>query len=186
MDREPSPSLRPSSTEGAPVDVVALCERVRSAAREAGTAVRGGWAPHGLVDWAPDRPEDPDHHLWRNGGVFWIAFTVHAGVVQERVRLSLGTADRALARRRRDAVLALFARARDLRISLRFRPRRGEGRRESGSGRRRSPGERRNPPNPPHRSGNPGLKARGRAPDPGGKSRESLAAQPPASRGGPP
>lgn len=148
MDRESSPSVPEAPSPEAPVDVLALCERVRSAAREAGTAVRAGWVPNGLTEGAPDRPEDPDHHLWRNGGVFWIAFTVHAGVVQERVRFSLGTPDRALARRRRDAVLALFARARDLRISLRFRPRGGERRREPEGGRRLGSGDRRSSPAP--------------------------------------
>ena len=28
----------------------------------------------------------PDHHLWRNGRLWWIAFTVHRGHQQERVR----------------------------------------------------------------------------------------------------
>ena len=43
-------------------------------------------------------PIDPDHHLWRNGRLWWVAFTVHLpGWQKERVRLSLGTAD--LARR---------------------------------------------------------------------------------------
>jgi hypothetical protein len=72
---------------------------------------------------------DPDHHLWRNGRLWWIAFTVHQDHRQERIRFSLGTDDVALARHRRDAFLALFAEAEDLRISLRFQPRRvGEGR----------------------------------------------------------
>jgi hypothetical protein len=55
---------------------------------------------------------DPDHHLWRNGRLWWIAFTVHRGHQQERVRLSLGTDALLVARARRDALLALFARAR--------------------------------------------------------------------------
>ena len=70
---------------------------------------------------------DPDHHLWRNGRLWWIAFTVHRGHLQERVRFSLGTPDVVEARRRRDHALALFAKAPELRISLRFaRPRVGE------------------------------------------------------------
>lgn len=64
----------------------------------------------------------PDHHLWRNGRLWWIAFTVHRGHQQERVRLSLGTEDRQLARARRDRLLVLFAQAAELRISLRFAP----------------------------------------------------------------
>ena len=79
------------------------------------------------IDVPPDA--DPNHHLWRNGRRWWIAFTVHRGHQQERVRLSLGTDDLALARARRDELLALFARAQELRISLRFAPsRRGRAR----------------------------------------------------------
>ncbi len=65
---------------------------------------------------------DPDHHLWKNGRLWWIAFTVHRGHLQERVRLSLATDDLLLARERRDELLALFAQAAELRISLRFAP----------------------------------------------------------------
>ena len=72
---------------------------------------------------------DPNHHLWKNGRRWWIAFTVHRGHLQERVRLSLGTDELILARVRRDALLAFFAQAEELRISLRFAPsRRGRAR----------------------------------------------------------
>lgn len=67
---------------------------------------------------------DPNHHLWRNGRLWWIAFTVHRGHLQERVRFSLGTPDVVEARQRRDQTLALFERAVDCRVSLRFAPRR--------------------------------------------------------------
>jgi hypothetical protein len=67
---------------------------------------------------------DQNHHLWRNGRLWWIAFTVHRGVQQERVRYSLGTADVEVARRRRDRALAIFERARDCQVSLRFSARR--------------------------------------------------------------
>ncbi len=51
----------------------------------------------------------PDHHLWRNGRRWWIAFTViHDGWRQERVRHSLGTTDVLEARCRRDALLRLW------------------------------------------------------------------------------
>jgi hypothetical protein len=54
----------------------------------------------------------PNHHLWRNGRLWWIAFTViHDGWRQERVRHSLKTADLAEARRRRDAILGGLAAA---------------------------------------------------------------------------
>src|SRR4030095_3360327 len=49
-----------------------------------------------------DTMPDPNHHLWRNGRLYWVAFTVHLpGWQKERVRLSLGTADLVEARRRR-------------------------------------------------------------------------------------
>jgi hypothetical protein len=81
------------------------------------------------VHWSAPPDADPNHHLWLNGRVWWIAFTVHQGHRQERVRLSLGTRDVAEARRKRDALLDLFARAAELRISLRFvPPRRPRGR----------------------------------------------------------
>jgi len=63
---------------------------------------------------------DPNHHLWRNGRLWWIAFTVHRGHVQERVRFSLGTDDVVEARRRRDRVFAVYEEARSCRISLRL------------------------------------------------------------------
>ncbi len=74
------------------------------------------------VDWSAPPDADPNHHLWLNGQVWWIAFTVHQGHRQERIRLSLGTHELCEARQRRDALLGLFARAEDLRISLRFAP----------------------------------------------------------------
>jgi len=85
------------------------------------------------IDWDPTEGAsaggapagaDPNHHLWRNGRLWWIAFTVHRAHLQERVRFSFGTADLAEARRRRDRALALFAQARELKISLRFARRR--------------------------------------------------------------
>lgn len=76
------------------------------------------------VDFEIPADADPNHHLWRNGRLWWIAFTVHQDHRQERIRLSLGTDDVAEARRKRDGLLALFARAEDCNISLRFTPRR--------------------------------------------------------------
>jgi hypothetical protein len=53
---------------------------------------------------------NPNHHLWKNGRLWWIAFTlIHDGWRQERVRQSLGTDNIKEARRRRDSILALFA-----------------------------------------------------------------------------
>jgi len=53
---------------------------------------------------------NPNHHLWRNGRLWWVAFTVlYDGWRQERVRRSLGTADLEQARRRRDELFAQYA-----------------------------------------------------------------------------
>jgi hypothetical protein len=63
----------------------------------------------------------PDHHLWRNGRRWWVAFTYHTEDGRKfRVRRSLGTCDLAEARARRDELLADFERAGDRRLSLRF------------------------------------------------------------------
>lgn len=52
---------------------------------------------------------NPNHHLWKNGRLWWIAFTlIHDGWRQERVRQSLGTDNIKEARRRRDSILSLF------------------------------------------------------------------------------
>jgi hypothetical protein len=67
----------------------------------------------------------PNHHLYKNGRRWWVAFTVHRGCRQERVRLSLHTHDLAEARLRRDELFELYARAEHLRMSLRFVPARG-------------------------------------------------------------
>jgi hypothetical protein len=66
-------------------------------------------------------PVHPDHHLWRNGRLWWVAFTVHLpGWKKDRVRASLGTADLAEARRRRDALLARYPQEAGCELSLRF------------------------------------------------------------------
>jgi len=67
----------------------------------------------------------PDHHLWRNGRLWWVAFTVHLpGWQKERVRLSLGTADLCEARQRRDQLLHDYPRTTGCELSLRLDPRR--------------------------------------------------------------
>jgi hypothetical protein len=66
-------------------------------------------------------PSDPDHHLWRNGRLWWVAFTVHLpGWRKDRVRLSLGTDDLFEARRRRDQLLREYPEARGCELSLRI------------------------------------------------------------------
>jgi len=68
-------------------------------------------------------PHNPDHHLWRNGRYWWIAFTLlYHGWRQERVRRSLRTADLQEARQRRDAILEHFARSEDPVLSFRLVP----------------------------------------------------------------
>lgn len=69
---------------------------------------------------------DPDHHLWRNGRLWWVAFTVHLpGWQKERVRQSLGTDDVVEARRRRDDLLRRYPQERSCELSLRLVPRIG-------------------------------------------------------------
>ncbi len=68
-----------------------------------------------------NEPASPDHHLWRNGRLWWVAFTVHLPSWQkQRVRLSLGTDDLAEARRRRDELLQRYPQERDCTLSLRY------------------------------------------------------------------
>ena len=68
---------------------------------------------------------DPDHPLWRNGRLWWVAFTVHRpGWQKDRVRLSLGTDDLIEARRRRDDLLREYPLARNCTLSLRLAGRR--------------------------------------------------------------
>lgn len=63
---------------------------------------------------------DPNHHLWRNGRLYWVAFTVHLqGWQKERVRLSLGTADLDEARRRRDDLFLRYPIERGCQLSIR-------------------------------------------------------------------
>lgn len=67
---------------------------------------------------------DPNHHLWRNGRLWWVAFTVHLPNWQkERIRLSLRTDDVAEARRRRDDLLLQYPEYRGCELSLRLHPR---------------------------------------------------------------
>jgi hypothetical protein len=74
----------------------------------------------GTISSADPFAEDPDHHLWRNGRLWWIAFTVHLpGWQKERIRTSLGTADVLEARRRRDDLLKRYPVERGCALSLR-------------------------------------------------------------------
>ncbi len=69
----------------------------------------------------PREDRQQDHHLWRNGRLYWVAFTVHLpGWQKERVRLSLGTADIVEARRRRDVLLRDYPRERGAVLAVRM------------------------------------------------------------------
>ena len=64
---------------------------------------------------------DPNHHLWRNGRFWWIAFTVHTPDWRaHRLRFSLRTDDLDEARERRDRVLAWYAEHPECDLSIRF------------------------------------------------------------------
>ncbi len=79
-----------------------------------------------------ESPASPDHHLWRNGRLWWVAFTVHLPPWhKERVRLSLQTDDLDEARRRRDELLSRYPRERDCTLSLRVPTRSKKPREES-------------------------------------------------------
>jgi hypothetical protein len=70
---------------------------------------------------ADQAESNPNHHLWRNGRLWWVAFTVHLpGWKKDRVRVSLGTADLAEARRRRDELLREYPSVAGCELSLRY------------------------------------------------------------------
>ena len=51
-------------------------------------------------------PDNPDHHLYRNNGTWWIHYTRHLpDYTVQRVRHSLRTKDCSIARLRRDQVI---------------------------------------------------------------------------------
>ena len=103
---------------------------VSGAERASVTALPGVFFEEGedAVDF-DTHPEN--HHLWRNGRLWWVAFTVHLPTWQkERVRVSLGTEDVAEARRRRDALFQSYPDARGATLSLRLAPARRSGMRQ--------------------------------------------------------
>lgn len=59
---------------------------------------------------------NPDHHLYNNNGTWWLHYTAYpTATTTQRVRRSLATSDRAIARERRDAYLAhLFFEAKEV------------------------------------------------------------------------
>ena len=54
--------------------------------------------------------ENPDHHLWKNHGTWWIHYTLHLDELRaRRVRFSLGTSVRQEARQLRDDLFATLS-----------------------------------------------------------------------------
>ena len=52
-------------------------------------------------------PQNPDHHLWNNHGIWWCHFTLHSPqFTKQRLRRSLGTRCVQEAREIRDFLLA--------------------------------------------------------------------------------
>jgi hypothetical protein len=86
----------------------------REAVARAAPAAVPATRPDQETSWQDRRraraPDPQNHHLWRNGRRWWIAFTVHTPDGRGlRVRRSLGTTDVREARLRRDEI---FERAR--------------------------------------------------------------------------
>src|SRR4029079_14760621 len=89
------------------------CLLQQRAARPQGGAHGRGEDIMTTTQLAPSRASEinPNHHRWKNGRLWWLAVTLlHDGWRQERARQSLGTDDLLEARRRRDLLLARFAR----------------------------------------------------------------------------
>jgi hypothetical protein len=102
--------MRPREAAPRPGAAIRGPAPVASSSRD-GRSHRHSGSPHRL---------DPNHHLWRNGRLWWVAFTVHLpNWTVERVRLSLGTADVREARLRRDEVLDRYTTDPGCELSLR-------------------------------------------------------------------
>ena len=70
---------------------------------------------------------DDNHHLWRNGRFWWVAFVaVIDGVRQVRIRQSLKTDDVSMARARRDALIREYEQRAGCVVPLRMQTREGE------------------------------------------------------------
>jgi hypothetical protein len=71
---------------------------------------------------------DLNHHLWRNGRLWWVAFVALAdGVRQVRIRQSLKTDDVEVARARRDALLEEYGQREGWVVPRRIQSRRDAG-----------------------------------------------------------
>ena len=90
----------------------------------AGTAIRESHRPDRVP--AP-ASADPNHHLWRNGRLWWLSATIHVGGTKQRIRRTLGTPDVGLARKRRDSILGVLAARAGIALALRFEGPRNRG-----------------------------------------------------------
>ena len=76
----------------------------------------------------PDRalalPASLNHHLYRNGRLWWLAATILVGPETKRIRRSLGTRNIEEARARRDAQLDRLGSEAGVTVKMRFRPER--------------------------------------------------------------
>ncbi len=62
--------------------------------------------PEGAVISQRQKTSDPNHHLWKNHGIWWFHATVHLpDYTSRRVRFSLRTRKLGEAQRRRDEIL---------------------------------------------------------------------------------
>jgi hypothetical protein len=77
---------------------------------------------------ATSPPQNPNHHLWRNGHRWWIHFTVHFNdrYQKDRKRFSLNTTNVREARRLRDQLLDEWPAANGCTLSMRLGQRRSE------------------------------------------------------------
>jgi len=75
-----------------------------------------------IPDRAPATPASPNHHLYRNGRLWWLAATILVGRETKRIRRSLGTRNIDEARARRDAQLNRLGSEAGVTVKLRFRP----------------------------------------------------------------
>jgi hypothetical protein len=53
--------------------------------------------------------DNEQHHLWRNNGTYWVAYTLNFDFRTRRIRRSLGTKSLAEAIRKRDALFERLA-----------------------------------------------------------------------------
>ena len=70
-----------------------------------------------------DPGPNPNHHLSRKTGIWWVSLTAHKGAKRLRLARSLKTSDLRLARRRRDEIIATICSHPDAKVVLQERRR---------------------------------------------------------------